>query len=349
MTGHGDDPAAGTPGYDAILLVSFGGPEQPEDVMPFLENVTRGRRVSRGRLLEVAEHYHHVGGSSPINEHVRALLAALHSELKRHGVGLPLFWGNRNWHPMLEETIAEMAARGIRRALAVVLSAYSSYSSCRQYLEDIARAQSALGAGAPQVDKVRVFYNHPAFISVNALRISEALQTFPPGRRKAVPLIFTAHSIPLPMARHCDYECQLRETCRLVAHELGFEAGRWSLAYQSRSGRPEDPWLGPDVLDALEPLRQSGAEDVLIHPMGFLSDHVEVLYDLDVEARRHCEQLGLTMLRSQTAGTHPAFVSLLRELVAERLGAPADQPRRAIGRFGPAPDTCGDGCCTASA
>jgi ferrochelatase len=359
------EPPEGATSYDAILVVSFGGPERPEDVLPFLANVTRGRNVPRERLLAVAEHYRHIGGASPINSQVRALLGALRHELDQHGISLPLYWGNRNWHPMLRDTLRHMSARGVKRALAVVLAAYSSYSSCRQYLEDIARARADVGRianrpqeaaesgparaasspSAPQVDKVRVFYNHPEFIAANAERIREVQRGLAPARSASRRLVFTAHSVPAAMAQNCEYERQLNETCHLVAGELGMPPELWSLAYQSRSGPPREPWLGPDILDHLVELKLHGAEQVLIHPIGFLSDHVEVLYDLDVEARARCEQLGLEMLRSHTVGTHPAFVGLLRELIAERVGAGGDIARRAVGQFGPGHDSCPEACC----
>jgi len=338
-------PAGDATPYDAILIVGFGGPEGREDVLPFLENVTRGRNIPQARLREVAEHYDHFGGVSPINGQVRALVASLRPELERHGISLPVFWGNRNWHPMLADTLAEMTGNGIKKALAVVLAAYSSYSSCRQYREDIARARAAAGPDAPQVDKIRVFYNHPEFIAANAALVRAALERFPAGRRDAVRVAFTAHSIPLAMARSCDYEHQLRETCRLVAGEAGINGAHWVLVYQSRSGRPDDPWLEPDILDHLKDLKSRGVEDVLIHPIGFLSDHVEVLYDLDHEARLLCDAFGLNMVRSQTVGIHPRFVSLLRELIAERLGAPREFSGRAVGQDGPSHDVCPDTCC----
>jgi ferrochelatase len=331
--------------YDAILIVGFGGPEQPEDVMPFLENVTRGRNIPRNRLLEVAEHYHHFGGVSPINAQVRELIDALRPELMRSGISLPIYWGNRNWHPMLADTLKRMTAAGVERALAVVLAAYSSYSSCRQYREDIERAREAAGAAAPRVDKVRVFYNHPEFVGANAERIREALGTMPAERWREVRLAFTAHSIPGSMARNCDYDRQLRETCRLVAEELGIETDRWATVYQSRSGRPEDPWLEPDILDHLEDLHQRGVREVLIHPIGFLSDHVEILYDLDEEARHRCVDLGIGMVRSRSVGTHPRFVAMLRELIEERVRELPESGHRAIGRYGPNPDVCPELCC----
>jgi protoporphyrin/coproporphyrin ferrochelatase len=345
-TSHPDArPSVGADEYDAIVLVGFGGPERLEDVLPFLENVTRGRNIARERLLEVAEHYHHFGGVSPINAQVRALIAALRLELDRHEISLPIYWGNRNWHPMLADTLAEMTARGVKRALAIVLAAYSSYSSCRQYREDIGRAQAAAGLDAPEVDKVRVFYNHPEFIAANAERVGEKLESFTTLGDGPVHLAFTAHSIPQSMAQTCDYEQQLRETCRLVAESAGIGAERWALVYQSRSGRPEDPWLGPDILDHLKNLKERGVKQVVIHPVGFLSDHLEVLYDLDVEARVLGDELGLQMVRSRTVGAHPRFVTMLRMLVEERIGAGPQQARAAVGIHGPSHDVCPESCC----
>jgi protoporphyrin/coproporphyrin ferrochelatase len=329
--------------YDALLVVGFGGPEGRDEVIPFLENVLRGRNVPRERMMEVAEHYDHFGGVSPINAQVRALIAALRPELDRHGIALPIYWGNRNWHPLLPDTLRAMTGAGVGRALAVVLAAYSSYSSCRQYREDIQRAREAAGPEAPPVDKVRVFYNHPEFIAANADRVREALATFPPERLPSLHLAFTAHSIPSAMARGCDYERQLHETCRLVADALRIDPGRWRLVYQSRSGRPTDPWLGPDILDHLADLKQRGVRDVVVHPVGFLSDHMEVLYDLDEEARKVAEGLALNMVRSGTVGVHPRFVAMLRELIQERLSPAAG--RRAVGAFGPSHDACPLDCC----
>jgi protoporphyrin/coproporphyrin ferrochelatase len=331
--------------YDAILIVGFGGPERREDVLPFLENVTRVRRVPRERLLAVAEHYYHFGGSSPINAQVRELIAALRPELERHGINLPIYWGNRNWHPMLEDAVAQMKTDGVKRALAIVLSAYSSYSSCRQYREDIARAQKSSGADALQVDKVRVFYNHPEFIAANTERVSEAIARFAGREGRGLQLAFTSHSIPLSMAQACDYERQIRETSRLVAEVAGIGPERWASVYQSRSGRPEDPWLGPDILDHLRKLKLRGVSQVLIHPIGFLSDHLEVMYDLDVEARTLCDALGIEMVRSRTVGTHARFVTMLRMLVEERIGTASRKTKASVGMFGPSHDDCPDGCC----
>src|SRR3954447_26083286 len=287
--------SSSSPGYDAILVVGFGGPEKRDDVIPFLENVLRGRNVPRERMLEVAEHYYHFGGVSPINGQVRELIAALRPELERHGIDLPIYWGNRNWHPFLGDTLREMAEAGVKKVLGLVLAAYSSYSSCRQYREDVARAQDHVGPGAPEVDKVRVYYNHPGFIAPNAERVADALGRIPADRRDSARLAFTAHSIPGAMAANCRYEEQLREACRLVAESLGVGPDRWRLVYQSRSGRPTDPWLEPDIRDHLAALGGEGVRDVVVHPIGFLSDHLEVLYALDEEARQAAAGLGLNM------------------------------------------------------
>jgi ferrochelatase len=294
-------------------------------------------------MLEVAEHYYHLGGGSPINGQVRALIAALEPELREHGIDLPMYWGNRNWHPLLADTIGAMADAGSRRALGLVLAAYSSYSSCRQYREDIARAQVAVGPEAPAVDKIRAFSNHPDFIAANAARVVQALEQVPVPRRGLARLAFTAHSIPAAMAANCRYEEQLRETCRLTADTVEITPDRWRLVYQSRSGRPTDPWLGPDISDHLETLHAEGALDVVIHPVGFLSDHLEVLYDLDEAAAAKAGSLGLNMVRSGTVGTHPRFVAMLRALIQERLN-PAEE-RRAVGAYPPCPDDCPADCC----
>lgn len=328
--------------YDAILIVSFGGPERTEDVLPFLEKVTRGRNAPRQRLLEVADHYYVFGGKSPINEHVRALMAALRTDLDRHGIRLPIYWGNRNWHPMLGETLRQMRDDRITHALAFVTSAYSSYSSCRQYLEDIAAAQAEVGQDAPRIDKLRAFYNHPRFIEASAGRVREALCRFEANDRSTVRFVISAHSIPCSMAQNCDYEMQLRETARLVAEGAGLQ--KWDLVFQSRSGPPAQPWLGPDVLEHLKTLRREGVRDILLAPLGFVSDHLEVLYDLDIEARRAAAELGMKLVRAATVGTHPAFIEMIRLLVRERLFP--NESKLAVGRFGPSHDFCGIECCS---
>jgi ferrochelatase len=337
MTQTGAPPSA----CDAFLLVSFGGPEKPEDVLPFLERVTRGRQVPRARLLEVAEHYYHFGGVSPINEQNRRLLEAIRAELTAHGLALPLYWGNRNWHPLLEDTVRRMAGDGIRRALAFVTSGFGSYAACRQYREDIERAIAAVGPGAPRIDKLRLFYNHPGFVEAVAEHARAALAALPADRQATAHLAFTAHSIPRSMAEASDYVAQLREAAALVAARLGGDHP-WQLVYQSRSGPPSVPWLEPDIGDHLAALREGGVTDVVVIPIGFVSDHVEVKYDLDTEAAARARALGLRFVRAGTPGTHPAFVAMIRELVLERIAA---APRRALGARGPAPDVCPPGCC----
>jgi ferrochelatase len=328
---------------DAILLVSFGGPDRSEEVMPFLENVLRGRNVPRERMLEVAKHYYHCGGKSPINDQNRALLAALRKLLAAEGPDLPVYWGNRNWHPLLADTLRQMTADGVCRAFAFVTSAYSSYSGCRQYLEDLARARDAVGPGAPEILKLRVFYNHPGFIETMAERVRAALDRIPPERRASAALAFTAHSVPVAMAETSRYVQQVEEACRLVAERVGGRPFR--LVYQSRSGAPGQPWLGPDVLDYLRDVAAGGGtRDVILAPIGFISDHMEVFYDLDTEARQLCEGLGLHMVRAGTVGDDPRFVGMIRELVLERLGG---APRRALGEFGPSHNVCADDCCPA--
>jgi ferrochelatase len=328
---------------DAILIVSFGGPEKAADVLPFLENVTRGRNIPRERLLEVADHYYALGGRSPINEQCRELIAALRIELERHGLSFPIYWGNRNWHPMLADTLREMRDDGVKHALAFVTSPYSSYSGCRQYRENIAAAQAEVGQGAPKVDKLRVFYNHPGFIEASADRVRATLSERFENEADGVRLVISAHSIPSSMAETSDYVTQLRETSRLIATAAGFR--RWDLVFQSRSGPPGQPWLGPDILDHLRTLRREGVENVLIAPLGFVSDHVEIVYDLDTEALGVATELGIKMARSATVGTHPAFVKMIRLLIAERLSP--NEPRLAVGAFGPSHDVCRVDCCPA--
>ncbi|MEM9727961.1 MAG: ferrochelatase [Myxococcota bacterium] len=327
--------------YDSLLFVSFGGPEQPDDVIPFLENVVRGKNVPKERLEEVAEHYYHFEGKSPINDHNRALIKALKDELEANDIELPLYWGNRNWHPMLTEALQQMKDDGKKRALAFVTSAYSSYSGCRQYREDIERARKEVGEGAPEVDKIRVFYNHPGFIDASVDGLLAALETLPKDRREAARVAFTAHSIPCVMSETSDYADQLEESARLVAE--GARNDRWQLVFQSRSGPPHVPWLGPDIIEHLEALSQISVKDVIVAPIGFLSDHMEVVWDLDVEARERANELGITLTRAPTVGTHPQFVSMIRELIQERLGLV--KTRQAVGKRGPSHDVCPPDCC----
>jgi len=329
--------------YDAILFLSFGGPEKREDVIPFLENVLRGKPVPRERLLEVAEHYYHFGGVSPINAQVRELIAGLKDELSKAGISLPVYWGNRNWNPMLPDTLRQMSQDGVKRAIAFFTSAYSSYSGCRQYRENIQQAQAAVGPEAPAVDKIRVFYNHPDFIAVNAESVAAAIQNLPADKRESAVIAFTAHSIPMTMADNCNYVKQLNETCQLIAAELKLPRERWKLVYQSRSGRPTDPWLEPDILDHVRSLHEQGTSSLVIAPIGFLSDHIEILFDLDEQAKELCEELGMPMARASTPGSHPRFVSMVRELIQERLGPTSE--RRALGTCGASHDVCPVDCC----
>jgi ferrochelatase len=327
--------------YDALLVVSFGGPEGTDDVVPFLDNVLRGRNVPRARLLSVAHHYELFNGVSPINEQNRRLIDALRAELDAHHIKLPIYWGNRNWHPFLADALRQMRDDGITRALAFVTSAYNSYSGCRQYRENIEAARTEVGDDAPRVEKLRAFYNHPGFVEPNVENLKVALREIPEERRAAARVAFTAHSIPSSMAAGCDYEAQLVETCRLVAAGAGAES--WRLVFQSRSGSPMQPWLEPDICDHLRALKDESATDVVVHPVGFISDHLEVLYDLDTEARAVAAEIGINVIRAATVGTHPAFVSMIRELILERAN---DNPtRRFLGARGASHDICATDCC----
>ena len=333
------------PAYDAFLLVSFGGPEGPDDVMPFLRNVTRGRGIPPERLASVAAHYYAVGGVSPINQQCRDLLAAIRSAFPASGLALPVYWGNRNWTPYLTDTVRTMTADGVRRAVALVTSAYSSYSSCRQYLEDIDRARAEVGPDAPRIDKIRRFFNHPGFIEPFAANTRAALATLPADLRDDAHLVFTAHSIPVAMATASgpggtnSYVAELTEAAGLVAERAGGGTHRWTLAYQSRSGPPFQPWLEPDIRDHLGELSKSGVKAVVVVPVGFVSDHMEVRHDLDVEAAETAGSLGLAFARAATPGSHPAFVSMITDLVRERLALPDDRAPDNPGPDSPGPDS----------
>jgi ferrochelatase len=321
--------------YDAFLVVSFGGPEGMDDVIPFLENVLRGRNVPRERMLSVAKHYEMFDGVSPINQQNRNLIAALEKELEKNGPRLPIYWGNRNWHPLLVDTVGRMAEDGVQNALAFVTSAYSSYSSCRQYLENISDAQAQVGPGAPRIEKLRQFYNHPRFIEANVEHIRAALEQVGDAQ-----LVFTAHSIPESMAANCDYAKQLAETGGLIGRELNVD--NWQLVYQSRSGSPMQPWLGPDILEHLKSLASAGVKEVVVAPIGFVSDHMEIVYDLEFEAQNVARELGMKMVRAATAGTHPLFVKMIRELMLERID---NAPARFVGSHGARTGLCALDCC----
>ncbi len=323
--------------YDAVIVVSFGGPEGPDDVLPFLENVTRGRGVPPERLKLVAKQYDALGGVSPINGQNRALVAALDAELARAGHSLPVYWGNRNWHPLLPDVVRQMRDDGVERALAFVTSGFSSYSSCRQYLENIEAARTEVGPGAPAIDKIRQYYDHPGYVGPFARSLAAALDTVPAGAH----VVCTAHSLPLAMAEASDYVAQLRESERLVVGR-GAPGHPHSLAYTSRSGPPTQPWLEPDIGVHLDTLAAAGVPGVVVVPIGFVSDHMEVVQDLDVVASGRAEALGLPFARAATPGTDPDFVAMIRELVEERLDPSLS--RRALGTLGVRPDVC-PGCC----
>jgi protoporphyrin/coproporphyrin ferrochelatase len=340
--------------YDAVLLVSFGGPERPEDVVPFLENVTRGRGIPRERLAEVGQHYYAVGGHSPINDQCRAFLSAVRGNLDEHGIDLPVYWGNRNWDPFLSDTLATMAADGVRRAAAFVTSAYSSYSGCRQYRENLFDAVEAVD-GAPRLDKLRHYFNHPGFVQANVEATLAGLASLSEPEAAAARLVFVTHSIPTAMAQASGpdggaYQAQHRSTAALVTEGVRTATGRslgWDLVYCSRSGSPGTPWLEPDVNDHLEALHEAGTRAVVLVPIGFVSDHMEVVFDLDTEAAETAARLGLAMRRAATAGVHPAFVGAVRDLLLERAAAERGEPvrRAAVGALGPSWDVCAAGCC----
>ncbi|MGY1605014.1 ferrochelatase [Geodermatophilus sp. SYSU D00815] len=309
-----------------MLLLSFGGPEGHDDVMPFLENVTRGRGIPRERLEEVAEHYHHFGGVSPINDQNEALLTALRGELAAAGVDLPVYWGNRNWEPYVEDVWRQMAEDGVEHVYVLATSAYASYSGCRQYHEDVARARAAYGGDpsrpGPTAEKLPHYFDAPGFVRANADALAAAIASLPEGVRDSARLVATAHSIPDSMAAVAGpqghaYEAELMAAAQAVVDAAA--PGRpFDLVWQSRSGPPSVPWLEPDVNDHLGALAAAGERAVVLFPVGFVSDHLEVIWDLDNEARETAEKLGLAFARAATAGTHPAFVTSLRELLEER-------------------------------
>jgi protoporphyrin/coproporphyrin ferrochelatase len=363
------------PAYDAFLLLSFGGPEGSDDVLPFLENVTRGRGVPKERLEEVAEHYHAYGGVSPINAQNRDLLKAIGDVFAAMSIDLPLYWGNRNWHPFIEDTVRQMKSDGVQHAIAFVTSAYSSYSACRQYLDDIDQAVAAVGAGAPRIDKLRPYFNHPGFIEPFAAAVADALAELPAAARENARLVFTAHSVPVGMAAASGsvskgtavpalggrYPVELREAARLVTERVPGPRLPFDLVFQSRSGPPSVPWLEPDVNDHLAALAKgtltSGEavpvpSGVVVAPVGFVSDHMEVVHDLDVEAAATAAALGLPFARAKAPGATPRFAKMVGELVAERTSGtdltstgPMALGRLGLGAFADGADSCPFDCC----
>ncbi|MER6484627.1 ferrochelatase [Streptomyces virginiae] len=363
-------PPAGGPAapYDALLLLSFGGPEGPDDVVPFLENVTRGRGIPRERLKEVGQHYFGFGGVSPINAQNRALLDALRKDFAEHGLDLPVYWGNRNWAPYLTDVMREMAADGRRRIAVLATSAYASYSGCRQYRENLADALATLaaeGVEPPRVDKLRHYFNHPGFVDPMIEGVVAALAELPEAVREGAHLAFTTHSIPTaaadtsgPVEDHTGggeggaYVKQHLDVARVIADEVAVRTGvarPWKLVYQSRSGAPHIPWLEPDICDHLEALHAEGAPAVVMVPIGFVSDHMEVLYDLDTEATARAAELGLPVARSATVGADPSFAGAVRELVLERAAKERGEPAEEcwVGLLGQSHDLCAVGCCPA--
>jgi ferrochelatase len=338
---------------DALLLLSFGGPEGPDDVLPFLENVTRGRGVPRERLTDVARHYLHFGGVSPINGLNRDIIAAVRAELARAGITLPVYFGNRNWHPLAGDTVRAMAEDGVRSALVFPTSAYGGYSACRQYDEDIVLARDAVGANAPELVKLRQFFDHPLFVASVADAVAAAFTELPADVRSSARLVFTAHSVPEaadaaagpPDEGGHRYSRQIAEAARLVAARLG--VAEYDVVWQSRSGPPAVPWLAPDIVDHVDALHAAGVPAMVVSPVGFVSDHLEVVWDLDTEARELAEKLGVAFVRAATPGTDPRFAELVVELIREHLAA---APARKLSGFTAAGCTrngapCAPGCC----
>ena len=309
---------------DAVLLVAFGGPTRPEEIRPFLDNVLRGRPVPPERYEEVVQHYIEVGGASPLSRLTAQQAEGLERILRDEGPALPVFVGMRHWHPFLGETLAGMAARGLRRAVGIVLAPHPSPASREAYFRAATEAQRRVGAGAPSIDFVSPWPDHPLFLESLAARLEEALGTLPDARRQAAAILFTAHSIPVAMSDASGYEASLRKTAEGVGRACGRPA--WRLVFQSRSGNPDEAWLEPDILRALEEAAGQGVRDVVVAPIGFVSDHVEVLYDLEIAARRHAASLGLGFTRASTPGDHPAFLRLLADLVRARLRDPETVP-----------------------
>ena len=303
------------PAFDAVLVVSFGGPQGPDDIRPFLANVLRGRRVAPERVEEVAHHYERFGGVSPITAITRRQGKGLEARLRDAGEPLPVYVGMRNWHPYLADTLREMHAAGVRRAVGFIAAAQHSYSSCQQYRENVAAARAELRAQGADVEVTFVgsWFDHPGFVQANAAHVRAALARLDPPLQDAARLVCTAHSIPVPMARRSRYEAQLRESSRLVAEAAGLRD--WELVYQSRSGRPEDPWLGPDVGEYLRAARADGLQAALLCPIGFVCDHIEVLYDLDQEAAAVCREIGLPMVRAEAVNDDPRFLDMMADMV----------------------------------
>jgi ferrochelatase len=341
--------------YDAVLLVSFGGPEQPDDVIPFLENVTQGRGISAERLEEVAQHYHRFGGRSPINDQNREFVSAVEEDLRAAGIDLPVYWGNRNWHPFLTETVGRMQEDGVRRAACVLTSAYSSYSGCRQYRENLADAVAAAGADGLVLDKLRHYYNHPGFVEPMVDATLAALADLSDPVRRDAHVLFVTHSVPLTYDVGAGpdggaYVAQHRAVAEEIGERIRQETGHrypTELVFCSRSGPPSVPWLEPDINERIDELADHGVGGIVVVPIGFVSDHMEVIYDLDTEASAAAEKAGMAFARAATAGVDPRFVAMVRDLLVERAAAErGEEPRRAtVASLTPSWDRCAAGCC----
>jgi ferrochelatase len=327
---------------DALLLLSYGGPEKREDILPFLQRVTTGKNIPPARLEQVAEKYELFDGRSPLNAENRALLTALIDRLRERNIDLPVYWGNLYWHPLLEETVEAMAAEGIRNALAFATSPYASGPGCGRYHRAMEEARHHVGAEAPRLNKIRHFFNHPGWIHPQAERLREVLSDLDDRDAETIQVFFSAHSIPWEQQEPPLYTQQLLESCRLVAESAGVHS--WELVYQSRSGRPSDRWLEPDIHDRIDRLAEENPEKktIVVVPIGFPSDNMEIVYDLDVAAARQCETLGLEMYRADTVGAHPEYVEMIVDLFQERLDS--DHPRKALGSMEPPADQCGPFC-----
>ncbi len=371
--GSAQRPAPSVAPYDALLVVSFGGPEQPEDVVPFLENVTRGRGIPKERLEEVGQHYFLFGGRSPINDLNRAFIAAVEEDLRGSGIKLPVYWGNRNWDPYLADALRQMRDDGVRRALCFFTSAYSSYSGCRQYRENLADAVAEVGEGAPVLDKLRHYFNHPGFVEPMVDATLAALAELTAETRNDAHILFVTHSVPTSMndasglggpaaqtgsdpseggAYVAQHESLAQEITERVRQQTGHRFSS-ELVFCSRSGAPHVPWLEPDVGDRIGELAKEGVPSVVVVPIGFVSDHMEVVYDLDTEAESAAAAAGIGFARAATAGVDPRFVAMVRDLVLERsaaeraAGDPSAVPpvRVSVGSLEGCWDVCPAGCC----
>lgn len=339
--------------FDAVLLLSFGGPEKPADVRPFLENVTRGRGVPPERLDAVVEHYMHFGGVSPINSLNRDIIAALRDQFASASIDLPIYFGNRNWHPMVEDTVASMKADGVKSALVFPTSAWGGYSGCRQYHEDIARARAAVGEGAPRLLKIRQYYDHPLMIESFADAVAAARATLPAEQRDSARLVFTAHSIPSAADANAGppddgghlYSRQVADASKLIAEASG--VAEYDVVWQSRSGPPQVPWLEPDICDHLETLSAGGTQAVVVCPVGFVSDHLEVVWDLDTEAKEKADELEMGFARAETPGADARFARMIVELLDEQRVGGSCRRIGSVTSYGSTFDgnRCAPGCC----